>query len=1030
MNLQEITDKLTEAKSIIDDPEKSEQERFEALKQRAITEADVALMVTYHKRAVALIRSKVPKGFWGFSNHSRDIDDPLSYSRQRRYDPDEEYRIHISNVAYGVAEEAFSKDSKPKDFKELVEGLEEREKSLLEAAHCVSYNIPRKTQNFLEILAQVHRDYWADYAALVSYMFRNDREYIIGDELLSRFRIITPVEPPRQPVDPRLELFNKVAASLVDRDYRYLSTEEQYVERNKDKVIASVLKENKELDEILREIERSKLQIGAELRKNLGMSPEPEGCPITPIEDPFKERAEIFFYELGKLSAVSESKAGKPGVVGAWIRSANRLIKEDEESGLEFAFESGETAAAYQYNLELSMDQFAEDYKALGKDIFRVKDFFKTDLPVERKQSIIRELVNNRDLKLFDRIADIRKTIPENDVRRIYDALAADISNSDLIKALEETIKIYKRCKDNNIGAAILYNVPAESNIFEKPNLSFKSLDEYLEALRPVERFIDEYIEFAAEQKKKLNDFSDSSTQGALKFYRDYLGKNLSQFKRDFRATDGKINNLPLIFQIYSPYFAPRKLKSIINYVAKQRSKDLLQLLAPVHHRLVPNEFNEAFIGKMDKNMSKENIVKSLAEFNRTYAFFRDLGETQRLECRIDKLPESCSLDQAMSMLRGLKRELYKEVISDLEVPEELEEMIDNVVTAYYKDSGKIIKVNVKPSLRFIAAAYLREGPKKTFNAIRRLKPNKRLRKRLRREGVDIDAYETGIRREYHVKTDETVVDRILNRIRSELTQISDRMSELGITYKPEENEDEEIEQLFQEKKLQDLKDPVNQKLKKLEKLVNEHKFTEENKHLKKDIKGHIQTARSISGRVYEMERDVRFYVSQDPLEALHMGEYFGTCISLVKGHNGINGWSSVTNVMNSNRNVIYARGVDGNYYGRNRTALTDQGILCTKFHRIGEMNMDQAWIDYLTGFADETGQDVMIPADFASDHMPKILEKMEERVVQEKRTLFIEPAYYSAFYGDGLYVLKEKDGRARVEVDVYVIKHAEEVKK
>jgi len=330
-----------------------------------------------------------------------------------------------------------------------------------------------------------------------------------------------------------------------------------------------------------------------------------------------------------------------------------------------------------------------------------------------------------------------------------------------------------------------------------------------------------------------------------------------------------------------------------------------------------------------------------------------------------------------LSLFENTRKEYYSNVIGkDTEIPDEIKDMIDNVIIAYYRNTGSVRKVKIQPTLKLIATNYLTQGPEKTFNLIRRLHPNKELRKDYKRKGIDIDAYETGITKTYHLKTDANSLKRKIERVNHEIDMAALRMSEAGISL--EEIYFDGFDQLNTE-----------EKLKALEKVVNEHEFKKQ--PLKQEIRGHIQTARSITGETYEMERDAEFYVCKDPLHTLHMGEFFNTCLSLAKAFDGVNAWASVIQTMDSNKNVIYARGTNGQYYGRNRTVLTDKGILCTRFYSNGEMNMDNAWIDYLSSYADHTKQDVIIPK-ICADYLIHVTQFVDELLDK----IYLLPKYYN----------------------------------
>ncbi len=689
-------------------------------------------------------------------------------------------------------------------------------------------------------------------------------------------------------------------------------------------------------------------------------------------------------------------------VASEWMRTANKLFDEDYAKGRDFAIRSRASVSAYIKDLGMDLGRFVDDYRILGKPAFSMANFSIKygALPAERRKSIVREIVNVLD---GDKLtALVENELPTEVVGTVVQLLPEDVTNDDLIKAMERTAESYTRCKSNVNNGIFTRRMSGLNRV--------ANLDDYVKAIDGVDTFVGQYIEFANEQRRERDiniGFNDTEAQEALELYVGFLDKDFAQFRRDFQATGNTFQRLPKVKARYAQFFDDDKLKAIINHVAKKRSRDLINDLST---NTAPDDLTALLASKLD-GFGKKEIVDVLVELNKTYNFLQTVGATEILSERIKRIAVSVDYQGIMQTISGARRECYPAVVGEgVEVPKSLEDMVDNVVVAYYEKTGTYEKMDIQPALRLIMSTYLREGSERAFEAIRELEHNKKVRAVFEQKGVNVDAYEHGIKRQYHAKTNGNELERIKERIRSEVEQIYDRVGQLEI-------EEEQLTALQQ--------GDLREQLDAVEKFIGSYEFDEENKGLKLEIKGHIQTVRSINGTVKEVEDDVDFYVSTDPLEALHMGQYFGSCLSLSKNHGGINGWASVVQVMDSNKNVIYARGSDGKYLGRNRTALTDQGVLCTRFYQNGNLYLDEAWVDYLSQFADEVRQDVMVPTTFAQSGMSKKLTEMieEGRVVKEQRTVHIEPAYFSAFYGDGISTAKLEDGRIKVDGEMYVIK-------
>ncbi len=80
-----------------------------------------------------------------------------------------------------------------------------------------------------------------------------------------------------------------------------------------------------------------------------------------------------------------------------------------------------------------------------------------------------------------------------------------------------------------------------------------------------------------------------------------------------------------------------------------------------------------------------------------------------------------------------------------------------------------------------------------------------------------------------------------------------------------------------------------------------------------------------IDGRGARLDGTMVLSLEDDPLEVLHMGRHFGTCLS----PGSENFYSAVVNAADINKRVVYGR-VDGKVVGRCLLAITDDGALVT----------------------------------------------------------------------------------------------------
>ncbi|MBV8878522.1 MAG: hypothetical protein JO332_01030 [Planctomycetaceae bacterium] len=103
-----------------------------------------------------------------------------------------------------------------------------------------------------------------------------------------------------------------------------------------------------------------------------------------------------------------------------------------------------------------------------------------------------------------------------------------------------------------------------------------------------------------------------------------------------------------------------------------------------------------------------------------------------------------------------------------------------------------------------------------------------------------------------------------------------------------------------------------------------------------------------------DFEGRILLTVETDPFEILFMGEYgFASCLSL----RGSNAWSAVSNAIDVDKVIIWAKEPGGNVVGRRLLALTPSGVLTfrTYTNRHG-LALDQAFNEFVQAYAKHCG--------------------------------------------------------------------------
>ena len=874
------------------------------------------------------------------------------------------------------------------EFRRRVHQLEEKGdvkslEILLTSAHDVVTAVPDSTEDYLAFLARFSDSDQVYYASLISHLFRDKKKHEAVSHLLRTTKKDTDVGLKVKPKpkskgkidkvaeieeNPYFDAFEPVKYKRIP-EYLDLEIKKLYLRDNIPKYEKFNNNENLKFErEFTKYLERK-----SPIRQFIGQ-PHANANFFTRLKDMY-----------GRFNE---------DVVTEWVKSANVLLDDEHIDVLTLMRLSDDYLGPYISALGLDVKQFFDDYKIFGtKGLYTINRFARIPyLTSERKKSLARHLLTSRDITKLEDLTQMYSHF--GDITPLENLLPDGISDKDFIGAAFRTKETYSRAgstADNLIGVRLGRLKKAES------------IEDYFTSLASIEELASKYKEFIGKRINHVDNFGN--IMPSLSLYLDFLDKNFEQFERDFDSFEKGVLMLPAAKRTLGTILGGDRLKSVVNYLARQRNNNLIERFSNYD---CPNEITTTLVRKLDSKIGKKDLIDLLTDIENTYGLYKTSGvQRGSFINRILTLEQNSSYEDARKLLIELRREPYFDLIGkDIEIPEGLEDKLRKLLPIYRDtDKGKKGGVDIRQELRFIAQNYVKLGPEGTFEAIDNLPKNKRLRKNSKKNGVNIDAFEKGIRKTYTILPDKYALQRTKDTIRDHIEILNLKLDIIGYTAPIE------IDGMDSGK--------LEEQLEKTEKFLGSQS-TDIDGRLKFEIKDKIQRVRSFKGTLKNLETSVEFYVSQDPIEALLAGEYFNSCLR----PDGINFWGAVANVMDSNKRVVYAKTADGKYIGRNRVILTDKGIITTRFYGNGSVDLNKEWIDYLSSYANETGQDVMIADSFANG-MGKELSKMEKegKVQLEQRTVHVDPAHTGTLHCDYLEYKMKKERGYKIQGNFYVIK-------
>ncbi|MBW3019937.1 hypothetical protein KY334_01460, partial [Candidatus Woesearchaeota archaeon] len=906
--------------------------------------------------------------------------DKLNISSNFNKSPEEvKQKSWVKNKSEILAQEAVKIDKKLISFRNRIEQFKKKKdfetlECILDATEDVYEHHKMPVRSFLNVFSILDDETLKDYSELVSKLYHKESNALgisnLADKIISNYDY---------------SVLSK--AKLVFNNYGFLENENN--DENKMSDFAEELDNNPNYKNIFQKLS-NKLKIFTSSSKTGDID------------------KKTVFETINKIKKIYGNSTTRE-----WIKACNELIDINFDSGEKFCLDSFDVLEVYKDRFDWDVDKLAKDFNNMGYSLLRLSYFVTNNNKISKKRlkNLLDEIIENKDSSSLNSLINL--SLNKLNLRSIEKAIPDNSTNKEFLDALYKANELTEINFDKGTEYRTLL-------CYELDNLKENlSLEDYFKVISGIEFQLKDFIEFKKEIEKD-NDlkigFSDNLAQKTIIFYKKFLDKELYHFKRDYRKLGSSLQRIPKLKNDYFYFFEENEFKKMINYVIKSKNRELIKDLVNINKDDVKvNRLYQKIFSRLTSERNVENDVKLFQKTNQLISFLEEATKNENVFDYTNKLVESkeFTYDDYFEKINDIKKEFYKKVVGDRVIPKEFEDVMNHIVIGHSKLGHEI---KIRNALEMMVSNYLDSGEEKTFELLRNLENNKEIRSFYENKGIDVDVFEKGIKRSYDVKTNDDFFTKIEERRQKEINQAYQCLS-----------------QLISEEEIEEIKNkPSRKQFREIQKVINNYEFDISNAFLKSEIEGHLNTARSLSGDFKSKDSKIDFYVSTDVIESLQMGQFFNSCLSLSKNHNGCNGWASIVQTYNSNMNVIYARDEQGNYIGRNRTVLTNQGILTTQFYENGTLNLEDSWISYLTDFANAVGSDVILPKTFIFKNMASKLDKLVEEgkaYSEDQFKMSVKCPEIGPFFTDGLIIdnIYENDFRDHQDIscDVYVIKHS-----
>lgn len=128
--------------------------------------------------------------------------------------------------------------------------------------------------------------------------------------------------------------------------------------------------------------------------------------------------------------------------------------------------------------------------------------------------------------------------------------------------------------------------------------------------------------------------------------------------------------------------------------------------------------------------------------------------------------------------------------------------------------------------------------------------------------------------------------------------------------------------------------------------------------------------------REIEPNGRVHLTIESDPLEALRLGTYVGSCLGL----GGKLMWSAAATVLDINKQVVFARTAKGGFLARQIMGITEKGFLaCFDVYPQVSPDLRRAFRDYNLGLAKELGLEIFVEPEESTDKGDKVTSTLSQ---------------------------------------------------
>ncbi|MFO7710981.1 MAG: hypothetical protein R6V53_04410, partial [Candidatus Woesearchaeota archaeon] len=185
-----------------------------------------------------------------------------------------------------------------------------------------------------------------------------------------------------------------------------------------------------------------------------------------------------------------------------------------------------------------------------------------------------------------------------------------------------------------------------------------------------------------------------------------------------------------------------------------------------------------------------------------------------------------------------------------------------------------------------------------------------------------------------------------------------------------------------------------------------------EQRNIAQEAKNHLTKIKQGTGALHKGNQ-ITFYDSKDFMESLQMGNVTGSCTKLI---DGAKSFAAFVNTIDDNKKVVYMADENGTKVGRTLAVLTDMGIVTYNPYESTMCDINKAWLDHFTQYAQKVGVPLIIPARFAEGGLAKHLGKTQTVAP------LIHKAVCPVWYDDGIGDVQIVEEGYRPKFSAYVI--------